>query len=75
MSKTPVNGGRSAELRARQLEFKQMLLEHTDVPKAIETVIQTALDDNHNNKTVAQKILVKGTFLFLIKWIWVLFTM
>ena len=45
-------------MRARQLELKQTLLEHTDVPKAIETVIQTALDDNHKNKTAAQKILM-----------------
>ena len=43
---------------ARQLELKQTLLEHTDVPKVIETVIRTALDDNHKNQTAAQKILM-----------------
>ena len=35
-----------------------MLLEHPDVPKVIETVIRTALDDNHKNLTAAQKILM-----------------
>ena len=43
---------------ARQLELKQTLLEHPDVPKVIETVIRTALDDNHKNQTAAQKILM-----------------
>ena len=58
MSKTPVNRGRPAGMRARQLELKQTLLEHPDVPKVIETVIRTALDDNHKNQTAAQKILM-----------------
>ena len=58
MSKTSVNRGRPAEMRARQLELKQTLLEHPDVPKVIETVIRTALDDNHKNQTAAQKILM-----------------
>ena len=58
MSKTPVKRGRSAGMRARQLELKQTLLEHPDVPKVIETVIRTALDDNHKNQTAAQKILM-----------------
>ena len=31
---------------------------HPDVPKAIETVIRTALYDNHKNQTAAQKILM-----------------
>jgi hypothetical protein len=43
---------------ARQLELKQTLLEHPDVPKVIETVIRAALDDNHKNQTAAQKILM-----------------
>ena len=43
---------------ARQLELKQTLLEHPDVPKVIETVIRTALDDSHKNQTAAQKILM-----------------
>ena len=43
---------------ARQLELKQTLLEHPDVPKVIETVIRTALDDDHKNQTAAQKILM-----------------
>ena len=45
-------------MRARQLELKQTLLEHPDVPKVIETVIRTALDDSHKNQTAAQKILM-----------------
>ena len=58
MSKTSVKRGRPAGMRARQLELKQTLLEHPDVPKVIETVIRTALDDNHKNQTAAQKILM-----------------
>ena len=58
MSKIPVKRGRPAGMRARQLELKQTLLEHPDVPKVIETVIRTALDDNHKNQTAAQKILM-----------------
>ena len=58
MSKTPVKRGRPAGMRAIQLELKQTLLEHPDVPKVIETVIRTALDDNHKNQTAAQKILM-----------------
>ena len=45
-------------MRARQLELKQTLLEHPDVPKVIETVMRTALDDSHKNQTAAQKILM-----------------
>ena len=58
MSKIPIKRGRPAGMRARQLELKQTLLEHPDVPKVIETVIRTALDDNHKNQTAAQKILM-----------------
>ena len=58
MSKSPVKRGRSAGMRARQLELEQTLLEHPDVPEVIETVIRTALDDNHKNQTAAQKILM-----------------
>ena len=58
MSKSPVKRGRPAGMRSRQLELKQTLLEHPDVPKVIETVIRTALDDNHKNQTAAQKILM-----------------
>ena len=58
MSKTPIKRGRPAGMRARQLELKQTLLEHPDVPTVIETVIRTALDDNHKNQTAAQKILM-----------------
>ena len=58
MSKTPVKRGRPAGMRARQLELKQTLLEHPDVPAVIETVIRTALDDSHKNQTAAQKILM-----------------
>ena len=54
-------------MRARQLELKQTLLEHPDVPTVIETVVRTALDDTHKNQTAAQKILMDrilpiGTF-------------
>ena len=58
MSKTPVKRGRPAGMRARQLELKQTLLEHPDVPKVIETAIRVALDDNHKGQTAAQKILM-----------------
>ena len=58
MSKTPVKRGRPAGMRARQLELKQTLLEHPDVPAVIETVVRTALDESHKNQTTAQKILM-----------------
>ena len=58
MSKTPVKRGRPAGMRARQLELKQTLLEHPDVPKVIKTVVRTALDDTHKSQTAAQKILM-----------------
>ena len=45
MSKTPVKRGRPAGMRARQLELKQTLLEHPDVPKVLEKVVSAALDD------------------------------
>ena len=56
MSKTSVKHGRPAAMRARQLELKQTPLEHPDVPIVIETVIRAALDDNHKNQVVVQKI-------------------
>jgi hypothetical protein len=58
MSKTPLKRGRPAGMRARQLELKQTLLEHPDVPTVIETVVRTALDDTHKNQTAAQKLLM-----------------
>jgi len=58
MSKTPVKRGRPAGMRARQLELKQTLLEHPDVPTVIEMVVRTALDETHKNQTAAQKILM-----------------
>jgi hypothetical protein len=58
MSKSPVKRSRPAGMRARQLELKQTLLEHPDVPTVIETVVRTALDDTHKNQTAAQKILM-----------------
>jgi len=58
MSKTPIKRGRPAGMRARQLELKQTLLEHPDVPTVIETVVRTALDETHKNQTAAQKILM-----------------
>lgn len=58
MSKTPVKRGRPAGMRAKQLELKQTLLEHPDVPTIIEMVVRTALDETHKNQTAAQKILM-----------------
>ena len=58
MSKTPVKRGRPAGMRARQLELKQTLLEHPDVLKVLEKVVRTALDDNHKNQAVAQKLVM-----------------
>ena len=53
MSKTPVKRDRPAGMQARQLELKQTLLEHPDVPKVIATVIRAALDDNHKDQVAA----------------------
>ena len=58
MNKVSKPRGRPAGMRARQLELKQTLLEHPDVPTVIETVVRTALDDTHKNQTAAQKILM-----------------
>ena len=58
MSKTPVKRGRPAGMRARQLELKQTLLEHPDIPKVLEKVVSAALDDEHKNQAVAQEILM-----------------
>ena len=58
MSKSPVKRGRPAGMRARQLELKQTLLEHPDVPKVLEKVVRTALNDNHKNQEVAQKLVM-----------------
>ena len=58
MSETPVKRGRSAGIRARQLELEQTLLDHPEVPKVTKTVIRSALDNNHKNKVAAQKILM-----------------
>ena len=58
MNKVSKPRGRPAGMRARQLELKQTLLEHPDVPKVIETVVRTALDDTHENQMAAQKILM-----------------
>ena len=45
-------------VRAGQFELEQTLLEHSHVSKVTETVIRAALDDNHKNQAVAQKILM-----------------
>ena len=45
-------------MRARLLALKQTLLEHPDVPKVLEKVVSAALDDEHKNQAVAQKILM-----------------
>ena len=33
-------------------------MEHSDVPKVIQTVTRAALDDNHKHQTAARKILM-----------------
>ena len=58
MSETPVKRGRSGGTRTRQLKLEQTLLEHPDVPKVTETVIRSALNNNHKNTVAAQKILM-----------------
>ena len=58
MTKEIKKRGRPAGMRARQLELKQTISEHPDVPKVIETVVRTALDDNHKNQAVAQKLMM-----------------
>ena len=45
-------------MRATQLELKQTLLKHPDVPKVLEKVVSAALDDEHKNQAVAHKILM-----------------
>ena len=45
-------------MRARQLKLKLTLLEHPDVPKVLEKVVSAALDVEHKNQAVAQKILM-----------------
>tara|TARA_B100000989_G_C19485728_1_gene447347 strand:- start:753 stop:974 length:222 start_codon:yes stop_codon:yes gene_type:complete len=58
MNETPVKRDRSADIRARQLELKQTILEHPAVSKVTESVIRPPLDNNHKNKVAAQKILM-----------------
>ena len=58
MSKTPVKRGRPAGMRAKQLELKHTLLEQPDVPKVLEKVVSAALDDEHKNQAVAQKLVM-----------------
>ena len=38
--------------------MKQTLVDHPDVPKVREKVVSAALDDDHKNQAVAQKILM-----------------
>jgi len=38
--------------------LKQTLLEHPDVPKVLEKVVSAALDDEHKNQAVAQKLVM-----------------
>ena len=44
--------------QARKLALKQMLLEHPDGPKELEKVVSAALDDEHKDQAVAQKMLM-----------------
>lgn len=45
-------------MRAMQLELKKSLLEHPELPQVVESIVRTALDDNHKNQTAAQKMLM-----------------
>ena len=38
--------------------MKQTFVDHPDVPKVREKVVSAALDDDHKNQAVAQKILM-----------------
>ena len=38
--------------------MKQSFVDHPDVPKVREKVVSAALDDDHKNQAVAQKILM-----------------
>ena len=58
MSKSPVKRGRPAGMQARQLELKQTLFEHPDVPTVLEKIVSVALDDEHKNQAVAQKLVM-----------------
>jgi hypothetical protein len=60
MGKPSVKRGRPAGMRARQLELKQTLLEHPDVPTVIETVVRTALDELTRIKRQLRKYLWIG---------------
>ena len=56
MRNTTIKRGRPAGMRARHLGLKQALLEQPDVCKAFEKVVSAALDNEHKNHAVAQKI-------------------
>ena len=58
MSKKLVKRGRPAGMRARQTKLKLTLLEHPDVLKVLKKFVRTALDDDHKNQVVAQKLVM-----------------
>ena len=50
--------GRPPGIRAAQLELQEKLYNHPDNHKVIETIYRSALDDNHKNQAVAQKLVM-----------------
>ena len=50
--------GRPPGMRAAQLDIQRRLIEHPDRAKVVEAVYRIALDDEHKNQAVAQKILL-----------------
>ena len=50
--------GRPPGIRAAQLELQEKLYNHPDNHKVIETIYRAALDDNHKNQAVAQKLVM-----------------
>ena len=50
--------GRPQGMRAIQLELQEQLYNHPVNHKVIETIYRAALDDNHKNQAVAQKLVM-----------------
>ena len=58
MNKQLRKRGRPPGIRAAQLELQEKLYNHPDNHKVIETIYRAALDDNHKNQAVAQKLVM-----------------
>ena len=58
MNKQLKKRGRPPGIRAAQLELQEKLYNHPDNHKVIETIYRAALDDNHKNQAVAQKLVM-----------------